>query len=1025
MKKLYFLLFIIALFNCNNFLLAQFPTGYPASNATSTVDEEIHEVQINTMVNNSGCSGASAALWPAANGLPASDPSKYANYTGGSSPLPLILLTPGSVNTFSLKLGYDPGNATAWGNNWAIYIDYNRSGTWDLPAEMAASSPSTASGPSGCNNRTVTGTFTVPSSISVGETLIRVINAEITTVPGPGLIYTWGETEDYKGFLGVKKWDYTINSMVAPDSISFCADQPQSPEVTFSNIENQPINGGRIDLFITDPNNPAGTNIYASQAFTSTIMPNTSSKVTFNPIVFPKDEFLKFTYIIYHPLDMVRGNDTLVKYVQVYKKPEFSLKMDTVCFKDFQNKAIIYNQTKPLFQKWANEAITDTTYFKVPAFDFVTNAPYKFGISVTRGWKCNLDTFVNLMVYEPAVASIKGDTKYVTGKNDSITLCKGQTGLLYNSVVKTGYTFKWNDDLTSTTFQIGVSDTITKIYELTVTTKNQCKRIDTFTVKVAQPLPMTKIKDTVCLGEMATIGLTNSNPILYLYNWSNNWGTEPLFNPTPIATGMTNYICKWTYDGCISEDTVGVFAHPLPNVITSTPAPICPFFSANIIASGADSYVWKNGFGTANNITVSPLTSTIYTVVGKNATTGCSKEASYKLFVYPRTDITVYSNKFQDNVCLGDSATIFVNGAKNYIWDNGSKDSIISFVPTSSVRWLVIGTDNNGCKDSAQYSLTVKPAFKPKFLDTVIGCEGDAKRLTLAGGKSYDWGSYGTDSFVDIKLAKTTSYLVTVTSPEDCQMIQAVPVTVMKAPVAQVSDLTICSGETGKLQAKGGTSYAWSTGSANTTDIESISLSSSQDITVTVTNIAGCSSTATTSVKVIDPDLVPVVFKSPLDSYVCPDARILVTMTATPQGGFWSGTGVTGNKFDTKNLSGSVQILYTFFEPINGCKVERKKNVNIIRKCTNSINGFDEENGWSVFPNPFANQLKLKIESIKSEVATINLYDLAGRQVVSKEFKLYMGENTLELNDLQLSKGTYIIELQTESISRQAKIIAE
>lgn len=1005
MKKLYFLFILITLLNCNSLFAQYCTTGIPTQNS----EDEIFNINIvGTSLNqNSDCSTTLPA--PSVQWI-------YSDYTSATHILPI------GTYTLSLTRGPDCNGAHASSAGAVVFIDWNQDLDWLDANERVLVFPNSIN-----QSNTVTGTFTVPSNAAVGTTRMRVMMGEnmAGATQNPCTNYTWGETEDYKIFVGAKKWDYSISSMIAPDSISFCADQPQSPEVTFRNVENQPINGGRVDLYITDPSNPiTGTNIFASKAFTGTVMPNTNSSVVFNPIVFPKDELLQFMYVIYHPLDSIKGNDTLVRMVQIYKKPEFSLKADTVCFGDALNKVIIFNQTKPLFQKWANESIVDTTYFKVPKFDFTTNQPYKFGIQVTRGWKCNVDTFVNLMVYEPAEANIKGDTKYKTGEVDTIILCKGQTGSLYNTVIKTGYTFKWDDNLSSTTFKIDVNDTATRLYELAVTTKDQCKKRDTFVVKIASPLPMTTIKDTVCLGETATIGLTNSNPILYLYNWNNNWGTEPVFNPIPTAVGNITYKCKWNYEGCIGEDSVSVLVHPLPNVVTTTPNPICPFFSATILASGANTYVWKNGFGSTPSITVSPLTSTIYTVKGTD-NNQCSKEVSYKLFVYPRTDVIVYSNKFQNNVCLGDSATVYVNGAKNYIWAQGSTDSIISLVPQSSFQWSVIGTDGNGCKDTALFGMTVKPAFKPIFYDTVRGCEGDERWLTVTGGKKYNWGSYGTDSTIKIILAKTTSYLVTVTSPEDCQMIQPVPVTVLKAPIAQVSDLTICKGETGKLEAKGGSTYTWST-SGNTTAIEAISLSASQDVTVTVSNDVGCSSTATTSVKVIDPALVPVVFKSPLDSYICPSARIPITMTATPTGGVWSGTGVDGYKLTIpESVSGAIQINYEFFEPVNGCKVSRVKNVNIIRKCNSSINGFDEENGWSVYPNPFTNQLKLKVESLKSEPATINLYDVAGRLVISKEYKLTMGENTLELNSLQLIRGTYYIELQTESVSRQAKILAE
>jgi hypothetical protein len=41
-----------------------------------------------------------------------------------------------------------------------------------------------------------------------------------------------------------------MGSMLGPDSISFCAQEPVIIKAKVNNVENQPIPGGRVDLFI-------------------------------------------------------------------------------------------------------------------------------------------------------------------------------------------------------------------------------------------------------------------------------------------------------------------------------------------------------------------------------------------------------------------------------------------------------------------------------------------------------------------------------------------------------------------------------------------------------------------------------------------------------------------------------------------------------------------------------------------------------------------------------------------------------
>lgn len=175
---------------------------------------------------------------------------------------------------------------------------------------------------------------------------------------------------------------------------------------------------------------------------------------------------------------------------------------------------------------------------------------------------------------------------------------------------------------------------------------------------------------------------------------------------------------------------------------------------------------------------------------------------------------------------------------------------------------------------------------------------------------------------------------------------------------------------------------------------------------------------------VINVDKLEVVFKSPLDSYNCASPKIPITLSATPVGGIWSGGSyVTGNKMSPEGLSGTYQVLYTFFEPINNCKVERIKNVKF--KCTSGISGIDNYADWSVYPMPFSDKLTVKYTSEKSEDAQLYIYDLSGREVYHYTHRLLLGENLIDLANLQLAKGTYYLDFQTESVSRQAKMIAQ
>ncbi|MFM9027472.1 MAG: GEVED domain-containing protein, partial [Bacteroidota bacterium] len=155
------------------------PTGYPASNATSTLDEEILNVTFKTINQSSLCT----TLAPGTGSIA----QQYSNYTG----VPAPTVTVGEVVSFSVQIGTCNGNYT---NRSVIYIDWNRDGDFLDASETAATEPAGVSGA-----HTWTGTITVPSSsVAVaGVTRMRVINNETTAVTASNVTYTWGETEDY------------------------------------------------------------------------------------------------------------------------------------------------------------------------------------------------------------------------------------------------------------------------------------------------------------------------------------------------------------------------------------------------------------------------------------------------------------------------------------------------------------------------------------------------------------------------------------------------------------------------------------------------------------------------------------------------------------------------------------------------------------------------------------------------------------------------------------------------------------
>lgn len=1008
MKYLYLFLLLLVF----NFLSygQSAPTNYCTSTPTNNFYADIEEVIFGAINNTTNCTNLNGTQ-----GTGTGTVDYYTSFVNSSVPIPTI--SPGSVNPISVKIQNFGTNCTPMAFNYCgqgkVWVDFDRDGVFNGTNEMFSLGGVTCPN-NGANPLIYNTNIVVPSSISIGYTRMRVTwrmytnNQSEVTPCGAGATpngSNWGETEDYIVRLDSKKWDYSMETMLSPDSTSFCGQKPVNISVKIKNTGNQPISGGRVNLFITGVDTST-TNLFYNKTWSQTINVGNSINVEFNPILFPKDELVKMTFVTFFTLDSNKSNDTLIKYVQVYKNPVYTLKSDTVC-SDTDNTIIITDKPLSLFHKWSNESTSDTTNYKFESSTYV-------GIQISRGWKCNVVDSVPVVVKPLPKLIMDRDT----------ILCDGQQTTLNVSMNLPG-NVSWVGSGNNT-----ILVNVAGVYNARAIAQNGCTNIDSTSVFVVSPPTQSKILDTICANETATIGLDYIGTE-FLYKWLGRTETTPLINPKPsVSSGNENFFVQWWYRGCTSKDTVTLTVNPLPNVTLNSQVPICPYFSSTIVATGAKDYNWRGGLGTSNTITVSPMTTTDYYVTGKDIN-GCSKEVIYRQFVYPTPNIKVKSNKTKDNICLGDSAIIYVNGGKTYNWSTGSSDSIIKIIPTESFQWTIVGTDGNGCKDTLIYRMSVKPAFNLTFDKTVTGCQGEVKRLSASGAKEYDWGNPTgptIDSFYDVTLIQSTNYQVTATSSHDCQIVVFIPVTVLKKPVAQISDLTICKGDKGQLEAKGGVKYDWTINNQTfiTPNGQYGTFNNVDSITVgvEVSNEVGCKDTAWTTVNVINTDNIEVVFKSPLDSYNCASPKIPITLSATPVGGIWSGGSyINGDKMSSDNLNGIVQVIYTFFEPINNCKVERIKNVNF--KCVSSISNINNNYELEIYPTPFYEKLTIKYNSQKNEEVFIHIYDFLGKEIHNIFYRVSIGENIIELSNLPFESGVYYLQFKTSSIDIVEKIFKE
>jgi len=70
-----------------------------------------------------------------------------------------------------------------------------------------------------------------------------------------------------------------------------------------------------------------------------------------------------------------------------------------------------------------------------------------------------------------------------------------------------------------------------------------------------------------------------------------------------------------------------------------------------------------------------------------------------------------------------------------------------------------------------------------------------------------------------------------------------------------------------------------------------------------------------------------------------------------------------------------------------------------------------QPSGYTVYPNPTADQITLELEADKTELVEIEVIDLLGRTLLRKSFSISNGKNQLEMDLSKLSAGTYIYKI--------------
>ena len=329
-----------------------------------------------------------------------------------------------------------------------------------------------------------------------------------------------------------------------------------------------------------------------------------------------------------------------------------------------------------------------------------------YTVTGTSGLNCNDDDTVVVNVLPlPTVNSNPANPDICIGESISITL---NGAVNYQWSPSTGLNVTNGPTVTA-------NPTVTTTYTVTVTGANGCTTTKSVTVVVHQ-LPNLNVNPNpvvLCLNTPQNITVTGAST----YTWSPNSGisasTGNIVSASPTSN-ITYTIVGTTVFGCMDSTTVPVSVN-VNTVATSPDYDLCLGESTTMTANNGNTYQWTPNSGLSSNtggtVTANPTITTTYTATAIT-TSGCQTTDTVLIVVHPIPNVGLVPGSVIQ--CAGTTIVLNASGATTYSWSpnnslSASTGATVNANPFINTTYTVIGTDLNGCKDSAFSQITVYP----------------------------------------------------------------------------------------------------------------------------------------------------------------------------------------------------------------------------------------------------------------------------------------------------------------------------
>ena len=441
-----------------------------------------------------------------------------------------------------------------------------------------------------------------------------------------------------------------------------------------------------------------------------------------------------------------------------------------------------------------------------------------------------------------AVNPIPNVTAFANPNN----ICIGGSSTLSASGANT---YNWSNGMSGASITVTPNSTTT--YTVTGMSTAGCTNTTTVTVIISTTIDVTANANpsSICEGASSILNAGGGDT----YTWSNGMNSATI---TVTPSNTTSYTVTGYSGGCTGTAIVTVTVNQLPTIsLTANPNTLCLGSSSVLTATGADTYNWSHGIGSSGStITVTPTGNITYIVTG-TSTEGCTNTASVSITVNPNPTINITCA--QTTICKGESVILNAIGADNYSWSHGmGSNATITVTPNNTTTYSVTGTNEYGCTNSANITITVLPNADATIKPVTPLCDNLSTITLNATDSGGVWSGNGIINQVlgtfSPSLAGAGTHIITYMIMGQCGDTATTEVIVYESPtaIAYATDETCIDANDGIawVITTGGTApytYLWS----NNYILDTITNLAPGEYYVTVRDFHNCFDTDTVIIK--------------------------------------------------------------------------------------------------------------------------------------------------------------------------------